>query len=405
MRLGYISFEHPLGQRGGGIGTYVDQVATIMAQRGHDIHVFTGFSGTAYSTKSLKNYVLHLVPAKSIDVFRLAVIPFFEQANDEKPFDAIESAEYGADGISIKKKHFKIPLVVKLHTPSFLVKQLNFTSPSFTTKARFITGAIVRGRMPKLYWKEQLNHDIEKEIYLLADKVSSPSKSLAEIVANKWGHREITIIPNPYVPPAEIHSLNISQEKDVCRVLFLGRLEKRKGIYYLLAAIPQIIEVNPNIIFHFVGSDQPSYKDSLTVRSLMEKRLHGYKKHLKFDGFIENQQLHNVFSESDLCIFPSLWENFPNVCLEAMAAGRAVIGTNNGGMAEMIDHLKDGYLIEPNSPAAITNAILALAGNPLLRLKLGTAARKKVLANYNAEVIGSMTEQFYLQVQQSPSLA
>ncbi len=242
MRLAYISFEHPMGEKGGGIGTYVDQIAAIMAAREHNVEVFTSSAATQYIKQRSKNYLIHLIPSKNIDDFRSAVVPFFNSANEQQPFDAIESAEYGADGLLVKIKHPNIPLIAKLHTPHFLVGRLNFQMPSFFTKVRFIAGSLLRGRVPKPYWKETVKTDNEKTIYNLADKVISPSLSLAQIVINEWGKREITVLPNPYVPSTALLNVMRKPADGKCRVLFIGRLEQRKGIYDLLSAIPEVLK-------------------------------------------------------------------------------------------------------------------------------------------------------------------
>jgi glycogen(starch) synthase len=395
MRLAYISFEHPLGEKGGGIGTYVDQIAAIMAARKHDVEVFTSSAATQYTKQRSKNYLVHLVPSKNIDDFRSAVVPIFNSTHEQRPFDAIESAEYGADGLLVKMKHPDIPLVVKLHTPHFLVGQLNFRMPSFFTKARFITGSFLRGRIPKLYWKEAIKVDDEKIIYDLADKVTSPSLSLAQIVINEWGNRNIAVLPNPYIPSAEMRNITRKPTDRKCRVLFIGRLEQRKGIYDLLAAIPKVLKQDSSILFSFAGSDQRSYKKNVSVKALMLEELRPYSQNIEFLGHLDNAKLNNILSQTDICIIPSIWENFPNVCLESMAAGLSVIASRNGGMAEIITDEKDGLLISPGVPDEITTAILKLAQDKPLRDKLGAAATQTILERYNAQEIGAAVERVF----------
>jgi glycogen(starch) synthase len=395
MRLAYISFEHPFGEKGGGIGTYVDQIATIMAARKHDVEVFTSSAATEYTKHQFTNYLIHFVPSKNIDDFRTAVVPVFNSANEQQHFDAIESAEYGADGLLVKMKHPDIPLVVKLHTPHFLVGRLNFKMPSFFTKLRFTTGSLIRGRIAKPYWKETPKADDEKTIYDLADKITSPSLSLAQIVANEWGNRDIIVLPNPYVPSAALLNITRQPTDGKCRVLFIGRLEQRKGIYDLLAAIPDVLKQDASILFSFAGADQPSYKKNVSVKALMLERLQPYSQNMEFLGYLENNELIDTLSQTDICIIPSIWENFPNVCLESMAAGLPVIASRNGGMAEMISHEKNGLLISPGAPEEIAAAILKLAKNKQLRDKLGGAAKQTILERYNAEEIGNAIERTF----------
>ncbi|MBL4674832.1 MAG: glycosyltransferase family 4 protein [Mucilaginibacter sp.] len=397
IRVAYISFEHPLAETCGGIGAYVDQIATIMATRGHNVEVFTSTATKKSSSNEYKNYWVHQIPAKSNADFRTAVSSVFNAIHQQSPFDIIESAEYGADALVIKQNNPHVPLIVRLHTPTFLVDRLNFIKPSLTTKIRFVAGSILRGRLPQPYWKKKTVIDIEEDIYKLANTVTSPSKSLAAIVMDEWGKRDIKVLPNPYAPSQQLLKVRHQADGEKFRVLFLGRLEQRKGIYTLLSAIPQILKGNSNVFFTFAGADQPSYKKNLSVKALMLNKLSAHTNHLEFLGQVGNTQLNEVFANADVCVLPSIWENFPNACLESMAAGIPVIGSRAGGMAEIITYDKDGYLIEPKSPGELANAVLKLTGDKALLQKLGNAARQTVLERYNADVIGEATENIYWQ--------
>ena len=96
----------------------------------------------------------------------------------------------------------------------------------------------------------------------------------------------------------------------------------------------------------------------------------------------------------DICVFPSIWENFPNVCLEAMSAGRGVVGSQAGGMSEMLAS-GAGRLVPPKNSAAIANAVIELLGNPNERMQMGAAARQRIKDEYNGDKIGSLMESVY----------
>ena len=103
MRIAYISFEHPPGISGGGIGTYIGQISRLMTSMGHEVEVFSGTTATP-GTIDIDGYTLHLIRAESIAEFRTAVIQVFSPVHDTRAFDLIESPEYGADALEIKKK-------------------------------------------------------------------------------------------------------------------------------------------------------------------------------------------------------------------------------------------------------------------------------------------------------------
>jgi len=397
MRIAYISYEHPLGIAGGGIGTYIDQIASLMIQRNHDVELFSATATNRYECVFTNHYKLHLIPAVSQKDFGEQAAKAFALVQQNNPFDLIEGAEYGANTLLIKKRFPDIPLVIKLHTPSFFVNRLNYVEPALFSKLRYIISGMLKMESPKPYWRVTNEiEDPERELYHLADTISSPSSSLAEIVRTEWGEKEIAILANPF-PLTPLMPRSHKNSEDRIRILFIGRLERRKGIYDLAKSIPMILKQNPSITFGFAGRDHPSIKAGMTTKAYLQRYLIPYSGHLEFFGLLRRDELNDRLRETDICIFPSLWENFPNVCMEAMLAEKAVIASKNGGMSDMISHLKNGYLISPNSPEEIATAILELSANHDLRLKLASAAREHILTKYDATIIGLETELLYLQ--------
>lgn len=398
MRIAYVSYEHPLGIAGGGIGTYMGQISALMANRGHSVEVFCGTLNNKPSTVDCKGYVLHLIPAANNTEFRTRVVNVFAKSHALHPFDIMESAEYGADGLEVKKAFPTLPLTLKLHTPAFLVSKLNNHKNGVFDKLRFVIGGLIRLQKVKFYWTYDQKNDPEYQLFNLAESVSSPSHSLAKIVNNKWGNsKKISIIPYPFINN-EI-GLNPLPDKVVSGlvVTFIGKVERRKGVLDLMKAIPLVLTEAPEVKFWFVGSPSLSPDKRLNMIAYLKNKLSRFGNSLEFLGFKPYNEIPSIIAASDICIFPSLWENFPNVCLEAMLAGKPVIGTNNGGMADMIQDHINGLLIPPKSPKAIANAILELYNNARLVTHLGEAARKTVTERYSGEVIGKLVENFYLQ--------
>jgi glycosyltransferase involved in cell wall biosynthesis len=116
---------------------------------------------------------------------------------------------------------------------------------------------------------------------------------------------------------------------------------------------------------------------------------------VEFTGPVTPDAIPGILAATDICVFPSLWENFPYVCLEAMAAARGIVGSNAGGMVDMLDSGQVGRLIPPHSSKSIIEAVIELLENPDLRIKLGQAARTRLLKEYNLERIGALQEASY----------
>jgi glycogen synthase len=116
---------------------------------------------------------------------------------------------------------------------------------------------------------------------------------------------------------------------------------------------------------------------------------------LEFSGKYPLERVVEAYYCLDICVFPSLSENFPNVCLEAMAAGRAIIASSAGGMAEMLDDGGAGRLMAPRDSVSLAREIISLLIAPAERIRLGELARKRVLETYNDGLIGEMMERIY----------
>ncbi|RZL69646.1 MAG: glycosyltransferase family 1 protein [Pedobacter sp.] len=394
MRIAYISYEHPFGIDGGGIGTYIGIISEVMSEKNHCVEVFSGSRDAVAQIRNINNYKLHLIPTKSKNSFKDDVLEYFSKIHDHKPFDIIETAEYSADGLNIKKKFMDLPMVVRLHTPSYIVKSLNDNNNSLKQRLRFIIGALLRFRKVTLFWKYIKENDEEFEIFNLADSISSPSTKLIERIQKEWSTtRNIELIPNPFIIRKKLSQIKFNEE--YITIAFIGKLEKRKGILDLVDSIPRILQYNPKIKFLFVGSPSLSPINGMDMETYIKKKLIKNKNSIEFLGFVNHEKIMSILERSRICIFPSIWENFPYTCLEAMAAKKAVIGTYSGGMAEIIDHNVNGFLIPPHSPRSIVKTILYLAKNPHLIDQIGERAHDKILYAYNKHLIGDMTENLY----------
>jgi glycosyltransferase involved in cell wall biosynthesis len=108
--------------------------------------------------------------------------------------------------------------------------------------------------------------------------------------------------------------------------------------------------------------------------------------------------LHELYTVADVAVFPSLYEPFGIVCLEAMAAGCPVIAANVGGLAEIIEDGKTGMLVSPNDSVSINSAILKVSDNGSLARHLSMNAREHVLYNYRWDKIAEGTLGIYRSI-------
>jgi len=392
LRIAYISYEYPPDTAFGGIATYVYQVADMMLKRGHDVEVFCASPSRTLSEQR-EGITVHRVLCTSRSYFNQMILPVFEAANSQRPFDVIESPEFSGDGLAIKQKYNQIPLVVKLHIPRFFIDSINNTYLTVWDKARFMLSGLIRGKWYPMFWKApDTRTDPDYIMTTLADQIHTPSVSLGDIVSAKWGipRTRILNIPNLYVPGPDLLNIPIGTETNT--ITYIGRLEVRKGLVNLGKAIATVLKKKPAVKFKFVGSIQKSPVAGLDMKAYLLVQLKAYKGSLEFLQ-VPADRIAEVYANTDICVFPSIWENFPYSCLEAMSAGRGVVASREGGMRDMIADCEGGILIDPGRPAEIAKALIRLLDDKELRMQMGRNARQKVTDAYNSEIIGSLIEE------------
>ncbi|MDM3861028.1 MAG: glycosyltransferase family 4 protein [Aphanizomenon gracile PMC644.10] len=398
MKIALISYEYPPDTAMGGIATYVDQISRVLENRGHHVEVFSA-SLTREVTETISGVIVHRVLETDREHFRKKIVNTFIKRHNEVKFDVVESPEFNADAYEISQAVPEIPLAIKFHTPKFLLNKISLKNPkpNFLAKLRWYLGQMRRGIKLKAYWKYFPEDDIEYIFSKGADEFVFPTPSLADIVLPQWqiSSDQISIVPYAFTPSSRL--LNIPVETYSNTVTYIGRLEIRKGVICLAQAIPLVLKSCPNAKFRFVGRSQASPNPNLNMRQYLSEILH---KNLSAIEFVDNVPYDDIpyyLSQTDICAFPSIWENFPNVCLEAMSAGRGIVASRYGGMKDMLDAPISGVLVEPQKPQQLANAIIKLLKNPELRIKLGENARQKVLQEYNTNRIGNLQELSYIR--------
>jgi glycosyltransferase involved in cell wall biosynthesis len=391
MRIAFVTYEYPPDTGKGGIGTYTKEAIAILAKMGHSVELFCGTQKKSYYE------ILGLIRINRINTinsrtFNDDVLPVFEERHSLVSFEVLESPEINGNSIKIKERYPLLPLLVKLHTPAFLVVNLNQYFTPWQVKLRFFLGALRRGRIRFYGQYHSKDSDIDYLQTRLADNIVSPSFSLIEKVAKHWllSEEQIDVVPNPYNPSYSILNYPIDKNKKNT-VLFIGKLNEHKGIVNLVKAIPKVVKSYPQVKFMLIGQDGVYSKNGLSMSSFINTSLKGLENNYEITGPLEYDDVLLKLRDAEICIFPSIWENFPMVCLEAMSAGCAIIASNNGGMSELLT-VNSGILINPKSVNQIQSSLMKLLKNDELRHLLAQGARTRVLDTYNQDLIGRMME-------------
>lgn len=396
MRIAFITYEFPPDIPQGGIATYVRQTAIMLTKRGHSIEIFSS-SPTRSVSEKIDGIWVHRCQSADPDQFMHNVVNVFAGRHEVEPFDIIESPEIHADALLIKKRYPSLPLVVKLHMALFIQMRLYNFYTSFFTKIRFFLGALKQGKF-NYFGKYDYRTDIEYEITNLADAIVSPSISLRQIIIKEWKIKpeRIQVIASAFSPPPHLLEMPIEKRKEKV-VNFVGKLNVHKGLVSLVKVIPLVVKKHPDVQFRLIGNDSFFGTKGMNMSDYIKIKLKGFEKNYTLLGGLKYEDALNQLSSTNICIFPSVWENFPLVCLESMSAGKAVIGSKEGGMSEMLAD-GAGIIIDPLNVQQIADAVCLLLSNDDLQLELGRKARTKILEHFNQEVIGKKMELHFQQV-------
>ncbi len=233
-----------------------------------------------------------------------------------------------------------------------------------------------------------------------ADAYTSCSRFLADEVRTKMGvRRRIEVIANGIDLELFDRSEQIDARakfglpKDRPVILFTGRMEKRKGIH-LCPEIVETILKKHDVAFAFAGDDLFHFIEKEFMPRLKAQQLKGS---VHFLGKLTLNEVGSCLRQSDLYFIPSLWENCPYSCLEAMAAGRAIVASDAGGLPELIRDGENGLIAKSEDAPAFARQIERLLEDPSLRERLGRAARRTVEERYTDTGIAQQSLDYYRQ--------
>ncbi len=389
-----ISEEFPPETGWGGIGTYTYILARALVRLGHRVQVVARAWGSD-KVEDIDGVCLHRIgipepswrrgsrflsllfyDTRGILLWNLRVARRLGQISRAAPIDVIEAPEYRAQGLLTTLRRRGRPVVVKLHTPAFLCRTLDEVVAERTA------------------WDVKTCENLEYRFARRASMLTSPSRKLAEDVARHWrlDSGKIRIVPNPI--DSDLFRPSGSRLPEDLTILFVGRIERRKGVETLIEALPSILRRLPNVRLRLVGSDHRSGPGGLSMTRHLKRRLKELgipESSVQFVGPVDRTTLPAWYGSAAVVVVPSRYENFPYTCLEAMACGTALVASDVGGIPEIVTHGMDGILVPPDQPYAMAAAIADLLASPSRRRELGGQARNTVAERFSETVVCAET--------------
>lgn len=376
-RVCLISSQLPPARGSGGIGRLTEVLASGLSRADIDVTVIAA-AAPELADESLAGHVTVLrVPvdghnratraaARVAGMGQLrmtiarssALMSRFEAAHRAKPFDVVEAPFFGAEAISFRPQT-GVPLVVRLETPTFVVRQHLGLRPHWT-----------------MDWAEA--RSLRK-----ATRIATLSKTVAAAVASRYGLDKSRLDLCPIgMDPAPPSGPSCS---DPVRGLFVGRLEPRKGAEELIRSLCAALQRSPSFVFDIVGSDYPFAPGGSSYEAFASTVLaEADRERVRFHGYIDDARLQSFYRDADFFVAPSRYESFGLVYLEAMRYGLPIIATGRGGASEVVD-ATCGVIVEPNDIPSLTEAIVRLATNAETRSVLGEGSLRRLRSTFTVE--------------------
>lgn len=395
MHIVLISREFWESKRGGGIATYMRLIAEGMIARGHRVTVITASDDTREEQTTTQGNLTIIFLSKADFILtdvEHSNLPFLKKfrlfyrffsfrkkirsiVGSLGQMDIIEVQEYGAEGLYLND--LAVPLVVRLQTPALLDRKTKGVKPfNLKNSPDWFTG----------YFE---NRVVKRAKYITA----------CSFALKEWADEFIGLQPvleEVIYNPVKIYSLP-TEGRDIfeepLRMIYAGTVSEEKGVGDLIQAI-RILRNNEISITLDIAGKLGSYG-----KQLLEDLTSENADWCTFHGHVSKPELMDLYSNASMACFPSWWEAMGLVCVEAMYAGPIVIGSNSGGMIEIIEDGKDGFLVDPKSPEDIAAKIIHIIQLPKEeKIRISHAAQEKVLKLFSVEHVAEQTDRFYAKV-------
>ena len=362
MKIALVSREFPPTRLAGGIATYTQKTARMLAAGGHEVHVYTEAHAGAPHDEVLDGVAIQRLRNPGT---RPRELRFLQRAYDvalalrrNGPYDLVQACEWEGEA-ALYARFPRSAMVTRLATPRYLVENLN-DAPARDRRRSAVVRALER-------WQT-----------LRSTAIISPSRSLAEIVARDWeiDPDRIRVVPTGIqLPPRGSSAPPPDEFRSLPYVLYFGRLEVRKGVETWLRALRTVLPRNPELHAVFAGDDLGI--EGTSFKDLGARLLGDYSGRLHFLRRLPQSELFPLIAGARLVVLPSRWESLANACLEAMALGRPVVATEGSGFAEVIEHDRSGWLVPPDDAARLAETVNAVLTDPLRLEAVAEGARRR----------------------------
>ncbi|NLZ38479.1 MAG: glycosyltransferase family 4 protein [Firmicutes bacterium] len=372
----------------GGLARHVSELSAALHRIGVEVDVITINENEDTPEKELNGGVrvwrvrpYHLVPRDFISGILQYNIAMLEKALElflaGADYDLIHAHDWLVAYAARAVKHaLRKPLVATIHATEY-----GRNRGLHTDEQRYISD--VEWWLTYEAWKviccsSYMYHELQRVFHLPEDKIV--------IIPNGVELQQFKRIANV----AAVRERYAAHDEKI--VFFVGRLVQEKGLHILLQAVPRILAAVPKTKFVIAGKG-PALE---TLRG--QARELGIEQHLYFTGYIDDATRNALYRSAAVAVFPSLYEPFGIVALEAMAAKVPVVVSDTGGLSDIVDHGITGLKCYPDNADSLAEQIIKLLQDTTYAEQLSENALQKVKNNYAWQEIAKQTQSIYRQV-------
>jgi glycosyltransferase involved in cell wall biosynthesis len=372
---------------GSGIGVHFHHLARGLIEAGHTVTVVVATEQAKVLPGHIPGHVQVVTPSVPSIAWaagrlhwqlhqwlceRTVLLAGSRAAARVQDVDIWETTSTGAPALNFLKRAGRSPVVTRVSTTASQLRNTN--------------------QGPKT-WIGRVHEQWERRAVQASDSIITHSEGHRTVIAREFGLNpaDIPVIPHGIPIPAE----------PTRTLLYVGRLETRKGVDLLLAALPSVLATRPRVRAVLVGSDANA---SWETRWRAEAPP-AVRDQVVFSGVVDDDALAAHYRNADVLVAPSRYESFGLMFAEGMSWGLPVVALRAPGAIDLIQDGLTGMLTPPEDVPALASAIGRIADDAALRSRLGQASREHARRCYSVEALVEASTNFYRNVLRRSALA
>lgn len=400
LRLCMFSQDHGFAQQGG-IGRWSNLVARGLAERGHEVTLlghlgqqrpqeFCDFTEGGYWSHNLGRF--GRLGGQERDCFGLPAVAAnasrrmlaeIERIQPRRQFQVASSPIWDVEGAALIAAG-TIPTVLSLHTCTGLILP---SKPEWRANEDYYRNHVLR----------MMNAEIQalRRCPMLLANSTAILTDISAVYGMDLFDRPHAVVPHGLAdieaPEGLLEARQAAREGGApLRILFLGRLETRKGVAHLVPALQRLLAARDDVCVDLVGSkvDDENFR-------LVSELCAAWPERVIWHGFLADAGIDALMRQADIFVAPSLYESFGLIYAEAARYSIPSVGFAVGGVPEVVTDGVDGLLVPSEDTAALSAALLRLVEEDDLRRRMSKAARASFEAKFGYELMAERLERVY----------